>query len=345
MATRLSRRPNLQGLHVPMRLILAITVLLTGIGVTACVLNTPTGATQTKISIRTGMSARAIGGQLQENGLIRHARFFEWFARWRGVADRLEAGNYQLDGSLTTGELLDVLLEAPLEMVRVTIPEGLTRSEVASILQSSGIADSSRFMLVTRNQDLISQLGVPSVSLEGYLFPETYFLPPDIEEEQIARLMVEQFFRVFSDDHFARLEAIDLSLHEAVTLASIVEREAVAAQERPTISAIFLRRLGLRRRLESCATVEFALGVHKKRLTNTDLRVVSPYNTYRHRGLPPGPIGSPGRASIEATLNPVETEFLYFVARGDGTHEFSRTNREHEAAKRAIRRAERSRPN
>ncbi|MBT4097457.1 MAG: endolytic transglycosylase MltG [Gemmatimonadetes bacterium] len=304
-------------------------------------LGQPTGAAVTDISITSGMSARAIGQRLQQAGLIQHARYFVWLARWRGVSDQLEAGNYRLTGTASTGQLLDTLLEAPLEMVRVTIPEGLTRHEIASILQAAELADSSHFIAATNDDSLIAQLGVPASSLEGYLFPETYFLPPDIDEKQIARLMVAEFFKVFSDAHFARLESIQLTLHEAVTLASIVEREAVAAEERPTIAAVFLRRLGLKRRLESCATVEFALGVHKKRLTNADLWVVSPYNTYRHSGLPPGPIGSPGRASIEASLHPVPTEYLYFVARGDGTHQFSRTNREHEAAKRAIRLAER----
>ena len=130
---------------------------------------------------------------------------------------------------------------------------------------------------------------------------------------------------------------IGMSLHQAVTLASIVEREARIPAERPVISAVFQRRLDFNRRLESCATVEYALGVHKKRLTNADLQVDSPFNTYRHRGLPPGPIGNPGRASIMATLFPADTEYLYFVARGDGGHIFSRTNKEHEQAKRTLR--------
>ncbi len=337
----LFNRRALRALLLP---ILGITVLTTGTA-TALLwqLNRPTTAPEATVVVQNGMSARAIGQQLQAAGVVRDARYFEWLARWRGVADQLEAGKYSLNGEQTTGQLLERLLEAPLELVRVTIPEGLTRQEIAAILHCAGLADSARFMDVTIDPQLTASLGVSSASLEGYLFPETYHLPPEIDEEQIARHMVEEFFNVFTDAHFARLEEIGLSLHEAVTLASIVEREAVAAEERPTIAAIFLRRLGLSRRLESCATVEFALGVHKKRLTNADLRVVSPYNTYRHRGLPPGPIGSPGRASLEASLHPVETQFLYFVARGDGTHEFSRTNREHEIAKRAIRRAERRR--
>ena len=295
-----------------------------------------------EVRIDEGMSARAIGARLQERGLIRSARLFEATARLRGLASRLEAGNYRLDGARSTQELLGDLLEAPLEMVRVTIPEGLTRHETATVLAGAGLADSARFVDTTQDGQLIATLGLAAPTLEGYLFPETYFLPPDVTEADIARLMVAEFFEVFTDSLFERLSVVELTLHEAVTLASIVEREAMVAQERPVIASIFHRRLGLDRRLESCATVEFALGVHKKRLTNADLWVESPFNTYRHRGLPPGPIGSPGAASLQATLHPVDTDFLYFVANGDGTHQFSRTNREHEVAKRAIRRRQRA---
>jgi UPF0755 protein len=313
-----------------------------GLTVAAWSLSQPTNAPPRDVTIDAGMSARAIGARLEMLGLIQNARLFEATARFRGDANRLEAGRYRLDGTRSLSQLLDDLLEAPLQMVRVTIPEGLTRAQAAARLVAAGLADSARFVALTENSELIAELGLAAPTLEGYLFPETYFLPPDVTEEEIVRHMVAEFFRVFDDSLFDRLQIVGLSLHQAVTLASIVEREAVAAEERPIISAIFQRRMQLNRRLESCATVEFALGVHKKRLTNQDLQVVSPYNTYRHRGLPPGPIGSPGKASLRATLYPVETEYLYFVARGDGTHEFSRTNREHEAAKREIRRRERA---
>ena len=306
-------------------------------------LGRPTGGPALAVAIDEGMSARAIGVRLEALGLVRSARYFEAAARWRGLANRLEAGRYQLDGSRSPSQLLDDLLKAPPETVRVTIPEGLTRQQTAGRLRAAGLADSARFVAATESLRLLSDLGVEAGSLEGYLFPETYFLPPDATEEEIARHMVAEFFRVFDDSLAARLPELGLSLHQAVTLASIVEGEAMAAEERPVIAAIFHRRLNLDRRLESCATVEFALGVQKREpLTNEDLEVVSPYNTYRHSGLPPGPICSPGRASLHAALNPPATDFFFFVARGDGTHEFSRTNREHEAAKREIRRQARA---
>lgn len=322
---------------------LTLAVSVTGFGLYLRHLESPTGSEPQQVRIAHGASARAIGTRLQSLGIIRSARWFEARARLLDVASRLEAGNYSLDGRHPTGRILDDLLEAPLELVHVTIPEGLTRMQTAALLARAGLADSARFIAATGREDLIRDLGIVAPTLEGYLFPETYFFPREFTEEEIACHMVEQFFDIFTDGDFDRLGDIGLSLHQAVTLGSIVELEAVAAAERPLIAAIFLRRLGFDRRLESCATVEFALGVHKIHLTNEDLRVKSPYNTYLHRGLPPGPIGNPGAASLHATLYPVEdTEYLYFVARGDGTHVFSRTNAEHEVAKRTVRRQARA---
>ena len=320
-------------------LALAAVAAAAGAGAGAALLwhlGRPTGGPPVAVTIDAGMSARAIGIRLEAFGLVRSALFFEAAARYRGLAGRLEAGRYRLDGSRSLNQLLDDLLDAPLEMVRVTIPEGLTRRQTAGRLRAAGLADSARFVAATESPELIAELGVEAGTLEGYLFPETYFLPPDVTEEEIARHMVAEFFRVLDDSLAVRLPELGLSLHQAVTLASIVEGEAMVADERPVIAAIFHRRLGLNRRLESCATVEFALGVQKERLTNEDLQVVSPYNTYRHSGLPPGPICNPGRASLHAALHPPQTDYFFFVARGDGTHEFSRTNREHEAAKRQI---------
>ena len=302
----------------------------------------PTNATPPRqILIAKGTSARRIGEMLEREKLVQSAAVFAWTVRLKGLGQRLEAGTYQLDGTRDTAGIIQDLLKAPIQTQRATLPEGLTRHEIASLLQADGLIDSSLFIAATEDTQLINELGLQAKTLEGYLFPETYFFDPKASEREIIEVMVGQFRSVFADTMFARLDDLGLSLHEAITLASIVEREAVTATERPIISGVFQRRLKLNRRLESCATVEYALGVHKKRLSNADLRVVSPFNTYRHRGLPPGPIGNPGRAAIIATLYPTPTEYLYFVARGDGTHIFSRTNKEHERAKRQIKQQER----
>ena len=298
-----------------------------------------------QIHIPQGASARWIGQLLERENLIHNAHVFAWTVRLKGLGHRLKAGTYQLDGTGTTAAIAQSLLKAPIQTQPATIPEGLNRHQIAGHLQAAGVADSARFIAATEDPRLIRQLGVTAPSLEGYLFPETYFFDIDIDERTIASLMVDQFNRVFADSLHQRLKELGLSLHEAVTLASIVEREAVAVEEQSIISGVFQRRLKLNRRLESCATINYALGTNKKRLTYADLEVDSPFNTYRYHGLPPGPISNPGRTALFAVLYPEETEYLYFVARGDGTHIFSRTNREHERAKRQIKRSQRMQTN
>ena len=305
-------------------------------------LSLPTGKSQAReVQIKPGMSARQIGEHLERRGLVHSARIFAWTVQWQGLSQSLKAGTYQLDGTKDTAGIIQDLLKAPIQTRRVTFPEGLTRRQTAQILQRHGLIDSARFLTLTEDARLIRQLQLHAPTLEGYLFPETYFFDLETTEEAVIERMVGEFHRVFSDSLKRRLKDLDLTLHQAVTLASIIELEAVVDDERPIISAVFHRRLKFNRRLESCATVEYALGVHKKRLTTADLKVKSPYNTYRHRGLPPAPIGNPGLASLLACLYPAETDYLYFVARGNGRHVFSRTNREHELAKRQIRREQR----
>ena len=293
------------------------------------------------IHIPRGASTRWIGQLLERENLIHNAHVFVWTVRLKGLGHQLKAGTYQLDGIGTTAAIVQSLLKAPIQTQPATIPEGLNRQQIAGLLQAAGAADSARFIAATEDPHLIRQLGVAASSLEGYLFPETYFFDLNADERAIASLMVGQFHRVFADSLRQRLKVRGLSLHQAVTLASIIEREAVAVEEQPIISGVFQRRLKLNRRLESCATVNYALGTYKKRLTYADLQVDSPFNTYRHHGLPPGPISNPGRPALLAALYPAKTEYLYFVARGDGTHIFSRTNKEHERAKRRIKLAQR----
>ena len=337
-----------RGFVINRRWLAAAVVLILFLAATAAIdfLNRPTGLEQAvDVTVSEGMSARGIGDALERSGLIRSARYFEWTARWQGVARQLEAGTYRIDGTGSTEDIVAALLEAPIQTRRVTVPEGLTRHAIAGLMQREIRLDSSRFVALTEDKTLIEELGLKTPNLEGFLFPETYFFDAKTTEAGAIRRMVAEFHEVFSDSLAQRLTAVGLTLQQAVTLASIVELEAVAADERPIIAAVFHRRLDLDRLLESCATIEYALGVHKKRLTNADLRVKSPFNTYMHRGLPPGPIGNPGLASLRATLFPADTEYLYFVARGDGRHIFSRTHVEHAKAKRAVRRGLHARGN
>ena len=297
-------------------LMVAAVAAASGLTAVGWWLNQPTGAGEQLVRIDKGMNARQIGDLLEERGLVRKAWAFSWNARVSGLARQLEAGRYPLSGAMTGSEILESLRKAPLEMARVTVPEGLTLGETASLLQERGLADSARFASLATDLEMVGKQGVKAGSLEGYLFPETYFFGKGVSEKEIIDRMVSEFFSAVDDPLMARLDSLEMSLHEAVILASIIEGEARVDSERPIISSIFHRRLKLRRRLESCATVEYALGFHKERLSNEDLRVKSPFNTYLHEGLPPGPIGNPGRASLTATLYPADTEYLYFVARG-----------------------------
>ena len=301
-------------------------------------LSRPTGlATPLEVNVPSGMSAQDIGALLKDRGLVRSATVFAWTARLRGQSQDLEAGIYLLNGTLSTPELLRELLKAPLQLRRVTVPEGLASPQIAQLLHQNGLVDSARFVALVRDREFARRLGLDAPSLEGYLFPQTYMFNRTTTEEEILRRMVEEFDKVFTGPFYTRLDSLKLTRHQAVTLASIVEREAVVQQERALIAGVFLARLERNMLLESCPTVEYALGYHKDHLDNLDLQVDSPFNTYMYPGLPPGPIANPGQAAIQATLFPVKTDYLYFVARGDGTHVFSRTNEQHETAKRSLR--------
>jgi UPF0755 protein len=300
-------------------------------------LNQPTGQLALAVTVDPGLNARTIGQRLDELALVRSGHVFAVLARLKGLEGRLQAGTYRLDGRRSTAQLVEDLLQSPPVPVRVTIPEGFTRTDIAGLLARAGVVDSARFVAVTGDSGVARRLGLAAPSLEGYLFPETYFLAASSTAEDVARTMVSQFRAVMSPHLQGRLTALGLSLHQAVTLASIVEREARVQAERALIAGVFRRRLQLGMRLESCATVEYAMGIHKEHLSNSDIEFASPYNTYLAAGLPPGPIGNPGLASLTATLFAADTDFLYFVARGDGTHVFSRDLRAHERAKHRLR--------
>jgi UPF0755 protein len=212
------------------------------------------------------------------------------------------------------------LLKGP-PLARVTFPEGWTAKQMAALLETKGVTSAAEFLaLVDKNKK------------EGFLFPDTYFFEQGLPPETVMTRLLERFKEKEPKDFKDRAAAMKLSYVKLVTLASIVEREAQAPQERPVIAGVFMNRLKKHMYLESCATVEYALGSWRPHLTYKDLDVPSPYNTYRHGGLPPGPICNPGAAALEAAAHPAQTDMLFFVADGQGTHRFSRYYKEHLAA-------------
>lgn len=294
------------------------------------------------IRIPPGASTREIGELLAERGVVRNPRHFVLASRLLRLDGRLQAGDYELSPAMSILAVLDRLASGEIATVRVTIPEGSNSRDIARILEQHGLVDAERFRsLVAEGRDLVKDLlpfEIPIASLEGYLFPDTYRFPTSIGEEEIIRRMVSRFVK----DVYPLIEQgrgrHQLSVHEITTLASIVEKEAMVDAERPKIAGVFYNRLAHNLPLQSDPTVQYVMANPRRHLYLRDLSIDSPYNTYRYRGLPPGPIASPGLASIKAVLEPAETEYFYFVARGDGTHVFSRTYAEHVAARRRLRR-------
>jgi UPF0755 protein len=259
-------------------------------------------------------------------------------AKFTGSDRALRAGHHNLRGNMSTLAVIRELTRGGTLTEDVTIPEGLTSEKIASILARRIGIDSTGFIQLVNDPELCNELGVEALNLEGYLFPNTYNFHRNEGERFVIEKMVGEFQRVFGEDFRVRATELGISVHQAVTLASIIEKESGDHEERKIISEIFHRRLKIGRALESCATVEYALGMHKERLSYDDLRVKSPYNTYINRGLPPGPISNPGYSSIFAALYPAETGYLYFQARGDGKNVFSRSISEHSSIKRELRR-------
>ncbi len=323
---------------LPAVLIISVLFLCT------LILNLPVGGTQERqFLIGKGVSAREIAEMLEAGGFIRSAPIFTLMAKFMGSEKALRAGRHSLKGEMSTIAVIKELTRGGTLAEDVTIPEGLTSERIASVLARKVGVDSTRFMELVNDPELCRELGIDAPSLEGYLFPNTYNFHRNTDERPVIERMVGEFQRVFGEDFRGRAAELGFSVHQMVTLASVIEKESRDPDERKIISEIFHKRLKIGRALESCATVEYALGTHKERLSYSDLKVKSPYNTYTNRGLPPGPISNPGYSSIVAALYPADTGYLYFQARGDGKNIFSKSISEHANMKRELRKEDRGR--
>jgi UPF0755 protein len=292
---------------------------------------TPVGTSETSmvVWIKPGQSFFETVAQLEQVGLVRHPKKFRWLAYLKRDERRIRAGEYALRGLMSPGAILDTLVKGETLQHKVVIPEGSTVLEIGQALENAGLVSGEAFLQATSDPALIKALGIEGRPFEGYLFPETYHFPKGVTAEQIIKKMVAHFRSVFTPAWTERAHAMGLNTHQVVTLASIVEKETSRPEERPLIAAVFLNRLKRRMRLESDPTVIYGIKDFDGNLTRNDLKTMSPYNTYRIKGLPPGPIANPGRASIEAVLYPSEEPYLYFVSKNDGSHHFSPTLREH----------------
>lgn len=319
--------------------LLAAGLLTAGTGAAAWrwALSPPVTAGQAptvEVTVPRGASTAAIAGQLARAGVIRHPLAFLLYVRYRGLDGRLRAGTYALSPAMGLPQIVDLLVEGRVVAERVTVPEGYTVRQVIELLVRNGLADAAglRAALAERAGTWPYLPRTPlREPLEGYLFPDTYLFPRGAPPATLVDAMLRRFEEAFRPEWRARAAELGLTVHQVVTLASIVEREARLPEERPLIAAVYLNRLNRGMKLDADPTVLYALGRTSGTLTRQDLEVDSPYNTYRYPGLPPGPIANPGAAAIEAVLYPADVDYLYFVARPDGRggHAFARTLEEH----------------
>lgn len=284
------------------------------------------------IHVRQGMSFTQILELLEKNRLIRSPGLFHIQARLRGGANSIQAGVYALKASMSPREIYRHLSEGRVARRTFTIPEGYNVREIARAVQRAKLADEKEILRLSRDPSFLKELKISATSIEGYLFPDTYHFPVGTSVKNILGFMVRTMRKKFSPALRERAEAMEFTIHQTLTLASIIEKETSLSSERPLIAAVFINRLKRRMRLQSDPTVIYGLPHFDGNITKKDLRYDSPYNTYLYRGLPPGPIASPGLESIKSALNPAKVKYLYFVATRNGGHQFSRTYREHRRA-------------
>ena len=284
------------------------------------------------VIIEPGTGTAAIGRRLVDAGVIRDALAFRASLWWTGRARDLQAGEYRFDRPMAAVDVVDRLARGDVYTRRLTFPEGLTIREMAEIFESRGFGSRASFVEAASNVSLIKDLDTDARDLEGYLFPETYALPRETPAARVIAMMVDRFRATYIDDWRRLADDQDLTTRQVVTLASLVEKETAQAQERPIVAAVYRNRLKIGMALQADPTVVYAMqraGTYNGNIRRDDLALDSPYNTYRYPGLPPGPIASPGAASLEAALKPASVSYLYFVSRNDGSHVFADSLAEH----------------
>jgi UPF0755 protein len=290
-----------------------------------------------QLTIRKGSSFREAADSLSAHGLVRSARVFSLYAKLRRRDRSLRWGTYVLRPGMSWEQMLDALRLGRGVVHVVTIPEGLSIADIEPLLIDSLQVTQDSLDAAVRDTALLHRLDVPTPTLEGYLFPDTYTFPDKTTAREAVRMMVDEFEKAWKPEWTEQARAMKLTRHDIVTLASIVEREVRRDEERPVVAAVYLNRLKIGMPLMADPTITYALGKKPGRVLLKDLRVKSPYNTYLRAGLPPGPIASPGAASMRASLHPAKVPYKFFVAAPDGHHEFRRTYAEHLEAIKMVR--------
>ncbi len=329
-----SEQPLLRRLQSRLTVILAV-MLVMGVIFAALLYQyatTPASASQDGqvVEIKPGMTLKQVAHLLADKELLSEPSTFMLYTYLQGEQNHIQAGEYRFSPSMPPRDILEALTSGMAVLYTVTIPEGYRITDIAGLLEAKGLVDKPAFIEATRNRELLESLHIPSGSLEGYLYPETYKFSKAGGARRIVQTLLDTFKeRVLQPERVQQAEAMQFTFHEIITLASLIEKETGLGKERKLISSVFHNRLAKNMRLQTDPTVIYAMVNFDGNIRKKDLSIDSPYNTYKHFGLPPGPIASPGLESIQAALDPEETDFLYFVSRKDGSHQFSTNYKDH----------------
>lgn len=287
------------------------------------------GSVVRDISLPSKSGVKRLAADLEVGGIIRSRLHFMLLGRLTGLSGRLKAGDYRFNNAMTPYAILDKVAKGDVDYRRFTLPEGYSIYQAAELVEQKGYFTKDEFLKACRDQQLLAKLGITAASAEGYLFPATYNLTLSATAEQLVLQMANRF-----EKGAAAIKGggRGLSRHQLVTLASMIEKEAVVPAEKPLISSVFHNRLKLGMPLQSDPTAVYGVRAFGGKVTKADILRPSPYNTYLIKGLPPGPIGNPGEDALRAAAQPADSSYLYFVARKDGTHHFSKNLEEHNRA-------------
>lgn len=291
-----------------------------------------------KIRITHGETLSGISTMLKNNGIISNKWLFEFFTKMKGYDKSIQAGTFTFKNIRTNNDIIDNLVYGKPDMKKITFLEGWNMEQVARHLEKVMKFNYSEVTDLFKDENFIKKLKLNVNTLEGYLFPETYYFFEGVDKKSLVKRLVNEHKLFWNKENISKADSLGFSPYEIIIIASIIEGEAIYDSERPTISAVYHNRLKRGMKLQADPTVQYIIKDGPRRLLNRDLRIKSPYNTYMYKGLPPGPINSPGAQSLHAALNPQINDYLYFVAKGDGYHTFSRNEKEHERAKRAFQR-------
>lgn len=284
------------------------------------------------INVSPGQTLNQTADLLLREKIIKNASKFVLIARFKGYDKRLKAGEYLLSAAMTPLQMLEIMVKGTVKLYKLTIPEGYNLYQIADLVEASNMGTREDFIREATDVSRVQSSGLEGKTFEGYLFPDTYFFPKEVTIDRIIAAMLKRFWSIFKPEWQTRARELGLTVHQVVTLASIIEKETGAAFERPIISSVFHNRLKKKMRLESDPTVIYGIENFDGNLTRKHLKTRTPYNTYKIKGLPVGPIANPGSDSLQAALYPDNTKYIYFVSRKDSTHQFSTNLKQHNQA-------------